>query len=95
MNLEAEIADLKRRETASEHRIKDLESEMKDSRELIKAVAILGENVDTVKDDLKEVKGDIKKISEKPSRVWERVVTAVISAAATALAAALLAVVLK
>lgn len=90
-----EIADLKRRQTVSEHRIADLETEVKDIRQLTTAVVQVNDKVDRLKSDMEEVKNDVKEITARPVQWWDKVISAVLGAAAAGLTAAILALVMK
>lgn len=78
MDMAVEIADLKRRESVSEHRIQDLESEVKDIRQLTTAVVQVNDKVDRMGRDMEEIKGDVKGITSRPSKLWDYLVSGII-----------------
>ena len=95
MDVEREIIDLKRREDVSEHRIKDLEEDVRDIRQLTKAVAVTAENVKRLQTDVSDVKADVKALAGKPGKLWEKVAAAAVCAVATGMVAALIALIVK
>lgn len=94
-DLVVEITDLKRRQTVSEHRIADLESELKDIRQLTTAVVQVNDKVDRLKSDMDEVKSDVKKITARPGKWWDKVISAALGAFAAGLTAAILAAIMR
>lgn len=63
-----EILDLAK---SNQHRIEDLEQEQKELRNLTNAVALMASEQKSMRDDLSEMKGDIKAIKEKPAKRWD------------------------
>lgn len=94
MDIESLVAQLDARQKTSEHRIRDLENEVHDLRELTKAVAVTGESVRQLKDRVEELHTDVKGLSAVPAKRWDAVITTLITAAVSALAGALAALIL-
>ena len=94
-NMAVKVAALKQRQTVSEHRIADLEGEVRDIRTLTAAMARVDEKVDDLRGDVEEIKSDVKDIAARPGRKWDKLVAAVIGAVGTAPATSLLALILK
>ena len=94
-NMAVKVAALKQRQTVSEHRIADLEGEVRDIRTLTAAMARVDEKVDDLRGDVEEIKSDVKDITAHPGRKWDKLVAAVIGAVGTAPATSLLALILK
>lgn len=90
MDTEAKMAELDARQRTSEHRIRDLENEMRDLRDLTNAVAVTHESVDHLKERVEELHNDVKQMAALPASRWEKVVTALITAIAGILAGLLL-----
>ena len=80
---------------SAHHRIDAVEREVGDLRALTVAVGRMGERLDGVRSDVEEIKTDVKSITGKPGKLWDKVVGAVLTALAGALAGALLALILK
>ena len=91
----AKVMELDARQRTSEHRIKDLENEVHDLRELTKAVAVTNESVHQLKDRVEELHTDVKSLSEIPAKRWEKAILAIVTAFAGALAGAILALIIK
>ena len=84
------LAQLDARQRTSEHRIRDLEAEMRDLRELTQAVAVTGEGVRELRGRVEELHDDVKRLTLRPVRRWDTAVAAVISAVVGALLACLI-----
>lgn len=80
---------------SAHHRINELEEEVKDIRSLTAAMARVDEKVDGLDSDVKEIKSDVKAITDRPGRWWNKLIAAVIGAIGAGIAAAILAQILK
>ncbi|MCI1981985.1 MAG: hypothetical protein LKJ45_02360 [Oscillospiraceae bacterium] len=80
---------------SAHHRIDGLEQEVKDIRGLTAAMARVDEKVDGLESDVKEIKNDVKGISSRPGRWWDKLIAAVIGAIGAGIAAAILGLILK
>ena len=80
MDVEAKLAELDARERTSEHRLRDLENDLRDLRDLTNAVAVTHESVNHLKVRVEELHSDVKNLSAVPKTRWETVVTALITA---------------
>ncbi len=78
--MEAKLAELEARERTSEHRIRDLENDLRDLRDLTNAVAVTHESVNHLKVRVEELHSDVKNLSAVPKTRWETVITALITA---------------
>ncbi|MBQ6830612.1 MAG: hypothetical protein IJO59_05795 [Clostridia bacterium] len=90
MDTEAKVAELDARQRTSEHRIRDLENDLRDLRDLTNAVAVTNESVNHLKDRVEELHADVKQLSAVPKTRWETVITALITAAIGAVIGSLL-----
>ena len=90
-----EIAKLDQRQSVSEHRISDLEGELKDIRQLTTAVVQVNDKVDNLKTDVGEIKDKVEGITARPGKWWDKIVSAALGAAVTGLVAALLTLIIK
>jgi hypothetical protein len=80
---------------SAHHRIDTLEAEVKDIRGLTAAMAAVNTKVDNLKSDVDEIKADVKGITSRPGRWWDKLIAAIIGAIGAGIAAAILAVILK
>ncbi|MCY1713725.1 hypothetical protein [Caproiciproducens galactitolivorans] len=80
---------------SAHHRIDGLESEIKDIRGLTAAMARMDTKVDGLDSDVKEIKQDVKAITGRPGKWWDKLIAAIIGAIGAGVAAAILALILK
>ena len=95
MDVEAKLAELEARERTSEHRIKDLETEMRDLHKLTEAVAVTNTNVQQLTKRVDEMHADIKGLGAVPSKRWNAAVEWLIKGAVGAIVGAIFALLLK
>lgn len=76
---------------SNKKRLDNMEEEQRELRNLTKAVASMVTEQKNMRDDLSEMKGDLKQIKEKPARRWDtmadKVLTLIIAAIVTYLLA--------
>lgn len=80
---------------SAHRRIDGLENEIKDIRGLTSAMARVDTKVDGLESDVKEIKSDVKAITARPGKNWDKFTGAIIAALASGLVAAILALILK
>lgn len=80
---------------SAHHRIDGLEADIKDIRGLTAAMARVDQKVDGLDTDVKEIKADVKAISSRPGKWWDKLVAATIGAIGAGIAAAILALIFK
>lgn len=93
--MEAKFADLDARSRAAERRIKVLEEEMRDLRELTQAVAVTNTNVRDLTRRVDEMHTDIKSLGSVAGKRWNAAVEWIIKGAVGALVGAAMALLLK
>ncbi|MEE0969009.1 MAG: hypothetical protein U0M06_06530 [Clostridia bacterium] len=94
-SLPSKVMEHEARIKGAEHRLKDLETEVHDLRELTKAVAVTNANVKQLSGQFEELHQDVKELKEIPSNRWEKIITAIITGVVCALIGAILALVIK
>ena len=72
-------------------RIDNLEEEQKELRNLTAAVSAMVAEQKNMRNDLTEMKADVKDIKEKPAKRWDLIVEKIITLIVTAVAAFMLA----
>lgn len=87
----AKLAELEAREKSNGHRIDVVEKRQDDMDALVTSVARLTNEQEHIRTDVKEIKADVKLLTEKPGRRWESVVDKVLLVVVTAFAAFILA----
>ena len=78
-----------------EHRVKDLENEVHDLRELTKAVAVTNANVKQLSGQFEELHQDVKELKEIPSKRWNSIITAIATGVVGTLIGAILTLIFK
>ena len=91
MDAEVKLQEVEDRSKSNKRRIENLEKDMKDYRELVTTMATISQKQESMESDVKEIKGDIKAIRDKPAKRWEAVVDKVIVVVLGALVTFLLA----
>ena len=76
-------------------RIDDLSKEVNDIRGLTAAMAAVNTKVDGLESDVKEIKSDVKTITGRPAKWWDKLIAGIIGAIRAGVAAAILALILK
>ena len=66
------------RAKSNTHRIEKLEQQQKDLNKLVTAVEVLASREMGVERDVKEIKADVKSITQKPARRWDAMVDRVL-----------------
>lgn len=76
-------------------RIDRLEVELQETRKLTEAVIKMTERLEILTKDMDEVKKDVKALSARPAKLWEKVVFSAVGSVVTALVAAIMYLILK
>lgn len=88
--MSVKLAETESRAKSNTHRIEKLEQRQDDLDKLATAVEVLASREQSVESDVKEIKADVKTITEKPGRRWDalvdRVLYLLVGAAVSALA---------
>lgn len=72
------------RSKSNTKRIDELEKRTDDAEKLVTSVAIIAEKQNQMDGDIKEMKGDVKRILDKPGKRWDSIVEKVLLTAVTA-----------
>lgn len=62
-----------------EDRVKALEKRQESMEKLVTSVATLAVELGHMKDDMSEIKADVKALTERPAKRWDLIVTAIIT----------------
>lgn len=76
-------------------RIDRLEVELQETRKLTEAVIKMTERLEVLTKDMDEVKRDVKALSARPAKLWEKVVFTAVGSVVTALVASVMYLILK
>lgn len=88
-DLSVKLAETESRAKSNAHRIEKLEQRQNDLDKLVTAVEVLAAREQSVETDVKEIKADVKTITQKPGKRWdslvERVLYVIVGAAVSLL----------
>ena len=76
--LSVKLAETEQRARSNTHRIEKLEQQQKDLNKLVTAVEVLASREMGVERDVKEIKADVKSMTQKPARRWDAMVDRVL-----------------
>lgn len=75
---EHRLTEVEDRAKANTRRIEAVEKRQDDQEKLISTVAVLANEQKTIKTDVQEIKGEVKRITAKPAERWESLVEKVV-----------------
>lgn len=78
------LTAVEERSKSNSHRIDELYKRQEDMNETIKAVAVMASEQAHIKDDVAEIKTDVKKLMGRDGKRWELVVEKIIIATVAA-----------
>lgn len=81
---EQRLTTVEDRAKSNSHRLDKVEKRQDELGELVTSVKVLAEREESVEADVKEIKGDVKTLTEKPGKRWESIAEKAIIAAITA-----------
>lgn len=79
VSIEHRLTEVEERSKSNTHRIDSMEKRQDDLDELVSTVKVLAVREETVESDVKEIKADVKELTSKPGKQWDKVVTQIIS----------------
>lgn len=93
MDLEHErrLTEVENRSKSNEHRLDEVEKRQDSLDELVGTVKVLANREETVENDVKEIKGDVKTLTIKPAKRWDSLVDKIILTIAAAIVGFILA----
>ena len=75
---EERLSKVEERAKSNSHRLEEVERRQDKLDDLVSAVNVLATREEKVENDVKEIKTDVKTLTQKPSKMWEGVVEKVI-----------------
>lgn len=81
---EQRLTEVEGRAKSNSHRLDKVEERQDELQELTSSVKALAVREENVENDVKEIKSDVKTLTEKPGKRWESVTEKVIIAVITA-----------
>lgn len=80
LDFEHRLVKTEERAKSNSHRLVDMEKRQDDLEDLVGTVKMLAVREARVEEDVKEIKSDVKSLTNLPAKRWEEVVTLVIAA---------------
>lgn len=75
---ERRLTEVEARSKSNSHRLDEIEKRQDDLEELTSTVKVLAIREENVENDVKEIKSDVKTLTEKPGKRWDGIVDKII-----------------
>ena len=85
-NIEHRLTEVEARSKSNTHRIDKVEAKQAELGELVSSVKVLAEREQNVENDVKEIKKDVKDLTNKPAKRWDNLVNQIVSIIVAAVA---------
>ncbi len=85
LETERRLTAVEERSKSNTHRIDEVEKRQDNFDKLVSSVEVLATRQETVESDVKEIKVDVKALTEKPGKRWENLVWEVVKLLVAAL----------
>lgn len=83
---EHRLTEVEGRSKSNQHRLDKVEEKQDELGELVSSVKVLAEREQNVENDVKEIKDDVKSLTSKPAKRWEKVIDLIIAAVVSGVA---------
>lgn len=80
MEHEHRLTAVEERAKSNSHRLDDVEKRQSNLETLTSSVKVLADREARVEEDVKEIKADVKTITDKPAKRWDKVIETIIVA---------------
>lgn len=87
---EQRLTEVEQLAKSNEHRIKDIEKRQDDLTDLVSTVKVLAVREENVESDVKEIKSDVKSLTNKPAQKWDNLIEKVFMIVVSAIVGAIL-----
>ena len=84
IEMEHRVTAMEKLAGSNRHRLEDIEKRQDNLDELVKTVALFAQEQEYIKEDVKEIKADVKALTDKPAKRWESLVDKLLLVAAGA-----------
>ncbi len=91
VQIEHRLTEVEDRSKSNQHRLDELEKRQDNLDDLVSTVKVLAVREETVENDVKEIKEDVKLLAAKPGQMWDSLVKQIVTALAAALVGFILA----
>ncbi len=84
LSMEHRMTEVEARSKSNQHRLEDVENRLDNQEKLVTTVSLLVEKEARVEADVKEIKSDVKILTEKPAKraesLWDKVLWFILAA---------------
>ena len=87
LEMEHRVTAVEKLSGSNRHRLDDIEKRQDNLDELVKSVALFAQEQEYIKEDVKEIKADVKALTDKPAKRWDSLVDKLLFAVAGAVLA--------
>ena len=84
IEMEHRVTAVEKLAGSNRHRLDDIEKRQDNLDELVKSVALFAQEQEYIKEDVKEIKADVKALTDKPAKRWESLLDKLLLVAAGA-----------
>ena len=84
LQMEHRVTAVEKLAGSNQHRIDDMEKRQDNLDELVASVAVFAKEQEHIQADVKEIKADVKALTDKPAKRWESLVDKLLLVAAGA-----------
>ena len=84
LQMEHRVTAVEKLAGSNRHRLEDIEKRQDNLDELVKSVALFAQEQEYIKEDVKEIKADVKALTDKPAKRWDSLVDKLLLVAAGA-----------
>ena len=81
---EERLSKIEERSKSNSHRLDEVERRQDNLDELVSSVSVLATKQEHVESDVKEIKADVKTLTDKPAKRWDKLISSLIGALAGA-----------
>lgn len=85
MEHERRLTEVEERSKSNSHRLDDVEKRQDNLDELVSTVKVLAVREENVESDVKEIKVDVKSLTDKPGKRWDGLIDKIIMAITAAI----------
>lgn len=82
---ERRLTEVEERSKSNSHRIDEVEKSQNDLKDLVGAVKVLAVREENVENDVREIKSDVKSLTNKPAQRWEGLMDKIVLTIAAAI----------
>ena len=90
-SFEHRLTEVEERSKSNTHRLGEMEKRQDDLEELTSTVKVLAVREEAVENDVKEIKSDVKSLTNKPAQRWDSLIDKIILTIAAAVVGFILA----